>query len=65
MRSSYLAANLLFASSKSHCFMTPLEAPARTSTSAESKATDSTGLVCPDRLCSLQINTKCRLWSVL
>lgn len=45
--------NLLFDSSRSHSFITPVEAPASTKTSAESKATESTGLERPHRLCIL------------
>jgi len=50
--------SLLFDSSRSHSFITPEEAPASTKTSAELKATESTGLVCPQRLCQQHINIK-------
>jgi hypothetical protein len=44
--------DVLLASSKSHNLMVPLAAPAATKTSVESKPTDSTALVCPDKLCT-------------
>jgi hypothetical protein len=43
-----------FASSIFHIFIVPLAAPAPIVTSEESKLTDSTGLVKPDRLCNVQ-----------
>ena len=43
-----------FASSTSHIFIVPLAEPAPMVTSEESKLTDSTGLVRPDRLCNVQ-----------
>lgn len=50
--------DLLFVSSKSHSFMAPEEDPATTKVSAESKATDSTGLVWPHKFCTIEVGTK-------
>lgn len=44
---------ILLASSKSHSLIVPLAAPAATKTSEPSKLTDSTALVCPDKLCKI------------